>query len=80
MPPAAPSAPLPLPAEEPRPGKLLSERAWDEEHERIVEREWFDRKSPPRERERERMTIPMPPAPPSRPKIVEKERVIVLRE
>ena len=75
-----PRAPLgpPPPRDEP---KLLSERAWDEERERIVEKEWFDRRSP-----RPPAALPPPPPPPPmppfmpRPRVVEKEKVVVVRD
>jgi hypothetical protein len=63
-----------MPREErapPRP--LLSEKPWDEERERIVERQWYERRTPTRP------SLPPPPPPPPAPKVVEKEKVVIIR-
>lgn len=50
---------------------MLADKPWDEEREKIVEREWYDRR-------RERP--PLPPMPPPAPKVVEREKVVVVRD
>ena len=54
---------------------MLADRPWDEEREKIVEREWFEKRRPERP--------PLPPPPPKPPgpgpRIVEKEKVVVIR-
>ena len=55
---------------------MLADKPWDEEREKIFEREWYDRRRPERP--------PMPPPPPRTPqpplpKVVEKEKVVVIR-
>ena len=65
-----------MPKEEPRsPARpMLAERPWDEERERIVEREWYDRRTPVRP-----PLPPPPPRPPVEPRVVQKEKVVVIR-
>lgn len=47
----------------------LPERPWDEEREKILEREWYDRRS-------SRPSLPLP-VPETR--FIEKERIVVIR-
>ena len=49
---------------------IYAERPWDEERERIVEREWYDRR-PPR-------SVIMP-GPLSSPRLIEKDKIVVIR-
>ena len=55
------------------PARMLADRPWDEEKEKIVEREWYDRRS-----KHERPPMP-PPAKSPAPRVVEKEKVVVIR-
>ena len=57
---------------------MLPERPWDEE--RIVEREWYDRRPPMRPQIASPPPMPPPPpAPRERDRVVEKDRVVVIR-
>ena len=65
----------------PREERLISERGWDEERERIVEKEWYDRRIP----QPPRPALPAPPPPPAPPplprsRVVEKEKVVIVRD
>ena len=67
--------PVPEPAPRAPSRTMISERSWDEEQERIVEKEWYDRKSP-----RPTIMPPMPPPPPPMPRPTERERIVIVKE
>ena len=91
-----PPAPRPFPRphiEEPRTPRMIQDRGWDEE--RIVERDFYERRSPRNDRENHQ-PFPRPPMPPPLPQIVqlsgpgasprgervmerEREKVVVIR-